>query len=86
VSTDDPRQAAGKTPRLSLPRVPTGLTTTTTEREQESQANFRAYVRAEFREHLAVGKKDFATIEHLLRVGRRKLETYSQPGVRNIHC
>ncbi|KAI5849962.1 complex 1 protein-domain-containing protein [Tricharina praecox] len=50
----------------------------------DSQANFRAYARAEFREHLGVGKKDFATIEHLLRVGRRKLETYSQPGVRNI--
>lgn len=40
--------------------------------------------RREFREHVNVNKKDFTTIEHMLRVGRRKLETYSQPGVKNI--
>lgn len=40
--------------------------------------------RDEFRAHLNVNKKDFATIEHLLRVGHRKLDTYSQPGIKNI--
>ena len=30
-------------------------------------------------------EKDFNTIEHLLRVGRRKLDTYAQPGVKNIY-
>ena len=40
--------------------------------------------RREFRQHLAINKKDFTTVEHLLRVGQRKLEMYSQPGVRNI--
>ncbi|KAF8247431.1 hypothetical protein K440DRAFT_550860 [Wilcoxina mikolae CBS 423.85] len=55
------------------------------EKPMESQANFREYVRDEFREHLSVSKKDFATIEHLLRLGRRKLDTYSQPGVKNIY-
>jgi succinate dehydrogenase assembly factor 1 len=33
---------------------------------------------------MAVGKKDFGAIEYLLRSGRRKLETYSDPGIRNI--
>ncbi|PWW76138.1 hypothetical protein C7212DRAFT_189288 [Tuber magnatum] len=50
----------------------------------EVQNNFRNYARASFRAHLDVNQRDFATIEHLLRVGRRKLEVYSQPGIKNI--
>lgn len=40
--------------------------------------------RNEFRKHLDVGKKDFGTIEYLLRRGRNQLETYSDPGIRDI--
>ena len=32
-----------------------------------------------------VDKKDFAAIEFLLRMGNRKLEMYSEPGITNIH-
>jgi succinate dehydrogenase assembly factor 1 len=42
-------------------------------------------IRNEFRKHLEVGKKDFGTIEYLLRRGRNQLETYSDPGIRDIH-
>jgi len=42
------------------------------------------YIRTEFRKHLDVGKKDFGTIEYLLRRGRNQLETYRDPGIRDI--
>ena len=41
--------------------------------------------RNEFRRYENVSRKDFSTIEYLLRRGRRTLETYSQPGIRDIH-
>ncbi|KAJ5662924.1 hypothetical protein N7507_003655 [Penicillium longicatenatum] len=40
--------------------------------------------RAEFQKHLSVSKKDFSTIEYLLRKGQRQLEMYASPGTRNI--
>ncbi|KAJ5927817.1 hypothetical protein N7466_006773 [Penicillium verhagenii] len=40
--------------------------------------------RAEFQKHLSVSKKDFGTVEYLLRKGQRQLEMYSSPGIRNI--
>ena len=40
--------------------------------------------RDQFRANLKLPKKDFATIEYLLRRGRRQLELYSAPGIRNI--
>jgi succinate dehydrogenase assembly factor 1 len=40
--------------------------------------------RAEFQKHLAVDKRDFAAIEFLLRKGRRQLDVYSAPGVKDI--
>ncbi|KAJ5638881.1 hypothetical protein N7528_001271 [Penicillium herquei] len=42
------------------------------------------YRRAEFQKHLSVSKKDFNTIEYLLRKGHRQLEMYASPGIRNI--
>ena len=42
------------------------------------------YIRIEFRKYLDVGKKDFGTIEYLLRRGRNQLETYRDPGIRDI--
>jgi hypothetical protein len=41
--------------------------------------------RREFRRNKDVDKKDFATIEFLLRTGNRKLEMYSAPSITNIH-
>ncbi|KAH6844120.1 hypothetical protein B0T12DRAFT_359324 [Alternaria alternata] len=41
--------------------------------------------RSEFHKHRDVGKKDFGTIEYLLRRGRNQLETWSEPGIRDIH-
>lgn len=41
--------------------------------------------RAEFHKNQAVGKKDFGTIEYLLRRGRRQLETYQDPGIKDLH-
>jgi succinate dehydrogenase assembly factor 1 len=40
--------------------------------------------RNEFRKSLSVDKKDFAAIEFLLRKGRRQLEVYSSPGIRDV--
>lgn len=41
--------------------------------------------RAEFHKNQGVGKKDFGTIEYLLRRGRRQLETYQDPGIKDLH-
>ncbi|KAI5779460.1 complex 1 protein-domain-containing protein [Geopyxis carbonaria] len=51
----------------------------------EAQYNFRIFVREEFRKNSHVAKRDFMAIEHLLRVGNKKLEAYSQPSVKNLH-
>ncbi|KUL87135.1 hypothetical protein ZTR_05540 [Talaromyces verruculosus] len=53
---------------------------------EDARANFRAFAQSEFRKQLDVNKKDFSTIEHLLRKGHKQLETYSSPGIRNINC
>ncbi|KAK7206715.1 hypothetical protein BZA70DRAFT_274926 [Myxozyma melibiosi] len=50
----------------------------------ESRHNFLQFTRLQFRQHLTVPKSDFTTIEYLLRRGRNQLETYSNPGVRNV--
>ena len=41
--------------------------------------------RREFRKNQHLEKKDFSAVETLLRMGHRKLELYSSPGVTNIH-
>ncbi|KAG8624157.1 hypothetical protein KVT40_009133 [Elsinoe batatas] len=51
---------------------------------EETQPNFLAFVRDEFREHLSLNKKDFGTIEFLLRKGQRQLEMYQSPGIKNV--
>ncbi|KAJ5345563.1 Complex 1 LYR protein [Penicillium brevicompactum] len=40
--------------------------------------------RSEFQKHRSVNKKDFSTVEYLLRKGQRQLEMYASPGIRNI--
>ncbi|KAH5033527.1 hypothetical protein HBI74_068500 [Parastagonospora nodorum] len=51
----------------------------------DTRHNFRNYTRKEFRKYLDVGKKDFGTIEYLLRRGRNQLEAHRDPGIRDIH-
>ncbi|KAK4888530.1 hypothetical protein LTR27_012591 [Elasticomyces elasticus] len=50
----------------------------------ETRPNFEGFARREFAKNMAVDKKDFGTIEFLLRKGNRQLEIYEQKGVRNI--
>ncbi len=46
------------------------------------EANGRA--RTEFEKNLKIDKRDFSAIEFLLRKGRRQLEMYASPGVKDI--
>ncbi|KAF2645652.1 hypothetical protein P280DRAFT_442378 [Massarina eburnea CBS 473.64] len=50
----------------------------------ETRANFKELARSEFRQYIGIDRKDFGTIEFLLRRGQRQLETYSDPGIRNV--
>ncbi|KAF1358078.1 hypothetical protein EJ07DRAFT_125452 [Lizonia empirigonia] len=55
------------------------------EKPSDTRSHFREFARAEFHKNQGVGKKDFGTIEYLLRRGRRQLETYQDPGIRDLH-
>ncbi|CEP60282.1 Sdh6p LALA0_S01e07140g [Lachancea lanzarotensis] len=50
-----------------------------------SRPNFLRYIRTEFVKYRDIPRKDFSTIEHLLRVGHRRLETFASPEVKDIH-
>ncbi|ETN38663.1 uncharacterized protein HMPREF1541_06700 [Cyphellophora europaea CBS 101466] len=52
---------------------------------EHSRANFKAAARREFRKASSIDRKDFSAVETLLRMGHRKLELYSAPGVTDIH-
>ncbi|KAK5049382.1 hypothetical protein LTR84_004311 [Exophiala bonariae] len=52
---------------------------------EATRQNFRNAAQREFRKNTKVDKKDFAAVETLLRMGYRKLDLYSSPGVRDIH-
>ncbi|KAH9242709.1 hypothetical protein K456DRAFT_44490, partial [Colletotrichum gloeosporioides 23] len=49
-----------------------------------SQPHFRSFARNEFDKFLTVDKRDFSVVEHLLRKGRRQLETYSSPSIKDV--
>ncbi|KAJ4421381.1 hypothetical protein N0V82_003762 [Gnomoniopsis sp. IMI 355080] len=51
---------------------------------ETSRKHFEAFARTEFEKNLAVEKRDFAAIEFLLRKGRRQLDSYSAPGIKDI--
>jgi Complex 1 protein (LYR family) len=51
---------------------------------QETKDKFKEFTRSEFRKHIDLNKKDFSTIEFLLRKGNRQLEIYEDPGIKNI--
>jgi succinate dehydrogenase assembly factor 1 len=39
---------------------------------------------SEFEKNKMIDKRDFAAIEFLLRKGRRQLEVYAEPGIKDI--
>lgn len=50
----------------------------------DTRGNFYIFARKEFEKNRELNKKDFGTIEFLLRKGTRQLETYESAGVTNI--
>lgn len=50
----------------------------------DTRPNFEAFTRREFEKNLTLDKKDFSTIEFMLRKGNRQLDIYASPGVTNI--
>lgn len=52
---------------------------------KSSKPRFISYIRTEFGKYRTLPRKDFPTIEYLLRVGTRRLEIYSSPHVYDIH-
>lgn len=51
----------------------------------ENRPHFLKYIHSEFDKYRDLKRKDFTTIEYLLRMGRRKLQMLSQPNVKDIH-
>ncbi|KAK4034812.1 complex 1 protein-domain-containing protein [Parachaetomium inaequale] len=51
---------------------------------EASRKRFQVFARNEFEKNIAIDKRDFGAIEFLLRKGRRQLDMYSSPGVKDI--
>ncbi|KAM0163897.1 hypothetical protein ACHAPG_001050 [Botrytis cinerea] len=51
---------------------------------KEARKHFEAYARLEFNKSITLDKKDFNTIEYLLRKGQRQVDMYSSPGIKDI--
>lgn len=51
----------------------------------EFRPHWRAYIREEFVKNRQIPKKQFGAIEHLLRVGHRRVEMYLNPAIKNVH-
>lgn len=51
----------------------------------ETRDNWRNYVREEFGKHQKIPKKSFTVIEHLIRVGHRRVEMMLNPSIKDIH-
>ncbi|TWU78408.1 hypothetical protein ED733_008793 [Metarhizium rileyi] len=49
-----------------------------------TRAHFERFARNEFSRSLGIEKRDFAAIEFLLRKGRRQLDVYSNPGIKDV--
>ncbi|KAJ9157843.1 hypothetical protein NKR23_g657 [Pleurostoma richardsiae] len=48
-----------------------------------TRKHFEVFTRAEFEKYIHIDKRDFAAVEYLLRKGRRQLETYAAPGIKD---
>ncbi|KAL6357799.1 hypothetical protein LRP88_07975 [Fusarium phalaenopsidis] len=51
---------------------------------QATRPHFENFARNEFARNLKIDKRDFAAIEFLLRKGRRQLEVYASPGIKDV--
>ncbi|KAK2005067.1 hypothetical protein LX36DRAFT_649017 [Colletotrichum falcatum] len=51
---------------------------------ENAQPHFQTFARAEFDMYITVDKRDFSVVEHLLRKGRRQLEMYSSPSIKDV--
>ncbi|QLG72083.1 hypothetical protein HG535_0C04370 [Zygotorulaspora mrakii] len=51
----------------------------------DNRPRFFSFIHEEFGKYKDLSRKDFTTIEHLLRVGKKKVEMYSKPELKNIH-
>ncbi|KAJ3366780.1 hypothetical protein GGF32_003424 [Allomyces javanicus] len=52
----------------------------------EYRANWTTFVQHEFRKNMDMhAVRDAHAIEHLVRVGRRRLETLRNPAIKNVH-
>ncbi|KAJ1836661.1 hypothetical protein IWW55_003257 [Coemansia sp. RSA 2706] len=49
-----------------------------------ARPRFHAFARREFERNLDIKRTDVKAIEYLLRIGRRRLEQYMSPNVRDI--
>lgn len=52
---------------------------------KDTQVHWKQYIHAEFVKYKHLPKKQFGAIEHLLRVGNRRLEMYLNPQIKDIH-
>ncbi|KAK6497854.1 hypothetical protein TWF481_012254 [Arthrobotrys musiformis] len=51
----------------------------------DSRTHFKSFVAREFRKHATeVDRKDFDTVEFLLRKGKRQLEVYGDPNIKRM--
>ncbi|GMM47879.1 Sdh6 protein [Pichia kluyveri] len=55
------------------------------EKPVENRQNWFSYIHSEFNKYRKVSRRDFATIEHLLRLGNRRYEMYKNPSIKNVH-
>ncbi|KAF4466629.1 Found in Mitochondrial Proteome [Fusarium albosuccineum] len=51
---------------------------------QATRPHFESFARNEFSRNMSIDKRDFAAIEFLLRKGRRQLEVYASPGIKDV--
>ncbi|CAB4253744.1 similar to Saccharomyces cerevisiae YDR379C-A Protein involved in the assembly of the mitochondrial succinate dehydrogenase complex [Maudiozyma barnettii] len=51
----------------------------------DTQPRFMNFIHEEFGKYRDLPRKDFTTIEYLLRTGSRRLQMYSQDDVKDIH-
>ncbi|KAJ2451901.1 hypothetical protein EV183_003307 [Coemansia sp. RSA 2336] len=54
------------------------------QKPKESRPRFQSFARRQFEQNLDIKRTDVKAIEYLLRIGRRRLEQYQSPTVRDI--
>ncbi|KAK1769976.1 complex 1 protein-domain-containing protein [Phialemonium atrogriseum] len=51
---------------------------------RDTRGHFESFARSEFEKNIHIDKRDFAAIEFLVRKGRRQLDVYASPGIKDI--